>query len=314
MTDFAPWLHKFESDADDLKQLQDFATSNSDKWPYWSNKRADYKQVIDSSAADDDTKAALTEALKFYFKSWQQQQQTGLGAKILRGLEAIGLGKFVLAGFGLIFAWILYEFLNRPGFLDSLAKTEQARGLITFFFVLTISAVILLVALGIFWVEKVEDAQKRFQSAKELLAIIIGVLGTILGFYFGTGAGGQLNFALSNVAVSPLSVQASATAKLTGQIVGGSKPYTYSLVFSDPFGRMSEKDLAGMGVKSKTSDNGAVERDITAPKVTEPKVVLFVLTASDAKNASVQSSGMLFLEPKAAAENAKPTTSPATPQ
>jgi hypothetical protein len=70
-------------------------------------------------------------------------------------------------------------------FYKSLAITEQARGLITFLFVLSTSAVILLVAIAIFWVEQENDLKDRFAYAKDLLTIVIGIIGTIMGFYFG---------------------------------------------------------------------------------------------------------------------------------
>jgi hypothetical protein len=46
----------------------------------------------------------------------------------------------------------------------------------------------LLIAITTFWMPK-DDVQVRFEKAKDLLTIVIGVLGTILGFYFGSLAG-----------------------------------------------------------------------------------------------------------------------------
>lgn len=186
MADFAPWLHGLTSDEPDLKILRDFATSKGADWPYWSNDRADYEKVIDSDAADDATKKARRDALAGYFKLWQHEQKNPAPSAGTSWLPGVNAGKIGLALFGLAFAYFLYVFLTRKGFLDSLALIDHARGLITFFVVLATTGVIVLVALGIFWVENADDAKKRFESAKELLSIVIGVLGTILGFYFGT--------------------------------------------------------------------------------------------------------------------------------
>ena len=61
----------------------------------------------------------------------------------------------------------------------------QARGLITFLFAFATIAIMLLVAITTFWMPK-DDVQVRFEKAKDLLTILIAVIGTILGFYFGT--------------------------------------------------------------------------------------------------------------------------------
>lgn len=187
MADFASWLHGLTSDDADLKILKDFATSKGADWPYWSNDRADYEKVIDGdTAADDATKKMRRDALAGYFKLWQHEQKNPAPSTGTGWLAGLNVGKIALALFGLAFAYFLYVFLTRQGFLDSLAMIDHARGLITFFVVLATTGVIVLVALGIFWVENADDAKKRFESAKELLSIVIGVLGTILGFYFGT--------------------------------------------------------------------------------------------------------------------------------
>jgi len=51
------------------------------------------------------------------------------------------------------------------------------------------------------------EVDNRFNRAKELLTIIIGVLGTILGFYYGSLTGGESRLNVVNVA----SIIASAT-------------------------------------------------------------------------------------------------------
>jgi hypothetical protein len=65
-----------------------------------------------------------------------------------------------------------------------MAATDKARGLITFLFAFATIAIIILIAIATFWMSK-DDVEVRFSKAKDLLTIIIGVLGTILGFYFG---------------------------------------------------------------------------------------------------------------------------------
>jgi hypothetical protein len=47
-----------------------------------------------------------------------------------------------------------YGLFNNTEFYQSLKSTEQARGLITFLFVLSTSGVILLIAIAIFWMDE----------------------------------------------------------------------------------------------------------------------------------------------------------------
>lgn len=214
MADFAPWLHGLKSDEPDLKIVRDFATSKGADWPYWSNDRADYEKVIDAdAAADDATKKARRDALAGYFKLWQHEQKNTAPSADTDWLSGINAGKIALALFGLAFAYFLYAFLTRKGFLDSLAMIDHARGLITFFVVLATTGVIVLVALGIFWVDNADDAKKRFESAKELLSIVIGVLGTILGFYFGTAVSEGNNNRPPSAITQPAGANGQGTAQ-----------------------------------------------------------------------------------------------------
>jgi hypothetical protein len=123
-------------------------------------------------------------------------------------------------------------------FLASLSKPEQARGLITFLFAFSTTGIILLIAIATFWMER-EEVQARFEKAKDLLTIIIGVLGTILGFYFGSMANGEISsrgLALANVGVSANILAPGDSEMISATIIGGSPPYQYDVLFADPTG------------------------------------------------------------------------------
>jgi nicotinamide riboside transporter PnuC len=103
-------------------------------------------------------------------------------------LLASHLGALFLVLFGAVVAVaIIYGLFSNARFFTSIAESGQARGLITFLFAFSTIAIILLVAVATFWMPK-DDVQLRFDKAKDLLTIIIGVLGTILGFYFGSAS------------------------------------------------------------------------------------------------------------------------------
>lgn len=74
------------------------------------------------------------------------------------------------------------------GFLDQLAKPDVARGLITFVFAIGTVGVALILTAAAFAVsgDNQEEMKERFDMGKQVLTALIGIFGTILGFYFGS--------------------------------------------------------------------------------------------------------------------------------
>ena len=54
----------------------------------------------------------------------------------------------------------------------------------TFLFAFATTSVIVVVTIGVLWVPR-DEIEVRFSKAKDIMTILISVLGTILGFYFG---------------------------------------------------------------------------------------------------------------------------------
>jgi hypothetical protein len=179
MPEFAHWLRVTTRSSDpDTAALQAFANPRSD-WPWWTDRLGDYVAVI--QAADPVNKDALITSLGENYGRWQAERMQPAASWL-----APHLGALFLALFGLIVgAAIIYGLFINQNFFRLMADINQARGLITFLFAFSTIAIILLVAITTFWMPK-EDVQTRFEKAKDLLTIIIGVLGTILGFYFGS--------------------------------------------------------------------------------------------------------------------------------
>jgi hypothetical protein len=73
-------------------------------------------------------------------------------------------------------AIVLVFGLFNERFFRSIAEAGQARGLITFLFAFATIAIILLITIATFWMEK-DEVEARFTKAKDLVAILIGVLG-----------------------------------------------------------------------------------------------------------------------------------------
>ncbi|MBK4215174.1 hypothetical protein JJJ17_04465 [Paracoccus caeni] len=95
-------------------------------------------------------------------------------------------GSLVLLLAGLLFASvIMYGIFAEVGFLDTLKNDSTARGLITFLFSLTTISLILIAGIATFWVN-LDEIEIRTTAAKDMIAILIGIMGTIIGFYFGS--------------------------------------------------------------------------------------------------------------------------------
>jgi hypothetical protein len=180
MTDFASWLRAQANPDPDTAALRAFADPRAD-WPWWTNTLNDYVGVI--QAANPPNKDNLVSAVSVNYGRWETGQARPGG---FLGTLASHLGALLLALFGLVVAVaIFYGLFFNPKFFELMAQVNQARGLITFLFAFATIAIILLVAITTFWMPK-DEVQIRFEKAKDLLTILIGVMGTILGFYFGT--------------------------------------------------------------------------------------------------------------------------------
>ena len=175
MADFGPWLRSNTDNSPALAALRAFATAQGPAWPYQSNTVDDYLATIDQAAPNNAGDLKL--ALYRYYVIWSAQS-------IASGPRRIGFGSIALVVAGLIIAaFLLYGVFN-PKFVGSLSDLAIARGLVTFLFAFATTSVIVVVTIGVLWVPR-DEIEVRFSKAKDIMTILISVLGTILGFYFG---------------------------------------------------------------------------------------------------------------------------------
>jgi hypothetical protein len=102
-------------------------------------------------------------------------------------LEIFPIVLFACLGFGVV-ALIAYIIVYPTGqtFLEKLANKEVARGLITFLIALSTVGIAIILAISTVVLTEGPDGDKRFDRGKQVLSVLIGVLGTIVGFYFGS--------------------------------------------------------------------------------------------------------------------------------
>jgi hypothetical protein len=92
---------------------------------------------------------------------------------------------------GIVVTGLLIMGLATDSFRESVADPDQARGMITFIVAVLSAAIILVTTIAIFFLER-EDLG-RIEEARGLLAVVMSVLATIIGFYFGASDKGQVD-------------------------------------------------------------------------------------------------------------------------
>lgn len=142
-------------------------------------------------------------------------------------------------GIGLAVA-IIWGLFAKGSIVRELASVDLARGVITFIFAIGTIGIALLLAFGALLGDLKPE---NFANAKGVLTVLIGVFGTILGFYFGTAGGGGQKLDVAKIRF--------ADNQLITHISGGTRPYRYSITSND---NTDEKAFASF--KSKESDDG----------------------------------------------------------
>jgi hypothetical protein len=182
--------------------------------------------------------------------AWLQQLTV---AQVLFGLFAF-----------LVVATMIYALYHAGGgFLVSIQNLETARGLITFLVVFT--TVIIAITLVLYITTSTlagDEVKNRFGFGKEILTALIGILGTILGFYFGQTSTSPLGLQVAPAYISDKTPKRGDSLVLYSFVSGGKPPYTYSISF---------KPDTIPAVHDKPSAQGVIQEDIKIPPDLLPK-------------------------------------------
>jgi hypothetical protein len=286
---FPVWLARLTRVTEpELADLQGYATAS-----HWnSNDLATLRQTIENDAAINNAqKVRRASALGKYFTEWESQpNHEQFPTQLLRAIRENGSGIF-LSLFALAVFITLAVGLTNSSFFSSLAQVDQARGLITFLVAIAAVAVILLTAINIFWAGNAEF-NVRFTAAKDLVTIVMGLLGTILGFYFGSFNQERL-LALSldspanySVVTSGSKLDVRATAK------SGTAPYRFDLLVVD-----AEGNSVARVAQDKPSENGTIREQVDAPTTTAAKKFSIILLVRDAKGLQTKETVDIIVQP-----------------
>jgi hypothetical protein len=198
----------------------------------------------------------------------------------------------------LILAGIIWGFWGQKGFLGSLSDRTVARGLITFLITFTTVGIAIILTISTIFTSGGDDADKRFDKGKQVLSVLIGLLGTIVGFYFGSSTdskpaaaeSGQV-LAIAAPNVSNFEPKKGEKFTITSFVSGGKAPYTYSITFDNTL----------TPVKDAKSPKGVIEQEITVPDtLASDTEVGYGITVTDSeKKTADYKSGTLKLSLKA---------------
>ncbi|HXN89220.1 MAG TPA: hypothetical protein VN890_07705 [Methylocella sp.] len=119
------------------------------------------------------------------------------------------------------------------GVLPGMAKIDFARGLITYLFaIVTIGIAVALVMAALTGPAPTASNDARFQRGKEILSLLLGVFGTIVGFYFGSEVAKskeEVPFQISTLDLAPQPVGPAGTVSVRAVLRGGVAPYRFGV-------------------------------------------------------------------------------------
>jgi hypothetical protein len=117
--------------------------------------------------------------------------------------------------------------------LEELGKFEVARGLITFLIAFTTVGIAIIIVVSTVVLNDSPENDKRFDRGKQVLSVLIGVLGTIVGFYF-AAANKSIELSITSASLPVATVGSKYEAVLTAN--AGSPPFKWTVTPNLPEG------------------------------------------------------------------------------
>ena len=184
MDSFDTWLDGQSAKDAGLADLLQARADLGASWPTGGDGWSAYAAAIAQSPAVTVKAKALASLERAYRRFAPTTEGKGFWATIAGWVSNV---YFWAVLWGAVFIFALFSFALDKAMLAELAKVEQARGLITFLFGVATVGIALIIVLAIFLsTDSEEQVSARYQMGKDILAVLIGVFGTIIGFYFGS--------------------------------------------------------------------------------------------------------------------------------
>jgi hypothetical protein len=176
--------------------------------------------------------------------------------------------------------------LDKGRVLIGMGKASFARGLITYLFaVVTIGTAVVLVLSALLGTEK-----EKFDNGKEVLSLLLGVFGTIVGFYFASELNrAEANLAISSIMTSVQEVLPGGSVIATAFVRGGTPPYRFAVaVDKEPF---PTEYLELVRV------DGWIVKEVSIPSATSTGVRMLTVGVQDFAGEKVASQTLVAINP-----------------
>ena len=178
--------------------------------------------------------------------------------------------------------------------LSGMAHSEFARGLITYLFaVVTIGTAVVLVLAALLSTGD-DVSEKRFQNGKEILSLLLGLFGTMVGFYFGSEAASASKksetavLTMSSPDVSPQMIKVGDRITVRAVVSGGTPPYRFGIGFGT--GDVQPLD--------PVSITGWIVKEVPTPSTAHAGDALVVrVVVSDASAKKIEQMSQVQLKP-----------------
>lgn len=300
MQNFTDWLEQMnETERSDFDEFLRFVALNREQWPKDSENPVDYVKLINAASLTDEEKVQMRDDFNDTWEKWSKNQkkkpeeETRVETKLDRiGVWLAGNAEKVFSGVVIIvFVGILgHAFVSESGALARMNDIATARGAITFLFALgTITLAVMLVGSSLFTFidsdREFKRRKERFNQGKEILSILIGILGTIVGFYFGAINGSDGSTQALSVSVPQIINSNPApgeTFSMVAQVQGGKPPYEYNFKFNG--------ELGITPIENMFSTSGLIVQDFEIPASSKPgsrhNINLSITDATD-RNAGI---------------------------
>lgn len=147
----------------------------------------------------------------------------------------------------IVMAVIALAIIKDAPVINKLSEAAFARGLITFIISISTIGLAFVLVFQSFAAQEDKDSDARFRRAREIFTVLMGVLGTIVGFYFGSTSS-----AVPALQIAPIKL---SNNQLVTHIAGGVAPYRYTITSDEdkgfpPLQRTSEDGWLVEGTES----------------------------------------------------------------
>ena len=177
------------------------------------------------------------------------------------------------------------------GVLNSMAEKAFARGLITYLFsVVTVGTGVVLVVSALTRDGAAQD--EAFQRGKDIFALMLGLFGTIIGFYFGSEVAGAGRAADQGLRLTPplleeSSVVGGADVTVFGAVSGGVPPYQYGLAVGADRSVQYNKSAGA---------NGWIRETLSTEGMNEKGAVIVTMGVQDATGQTRETAARLTIQ------------------